>query len=123
MKIFIIHPIQEANTAYKEGIDRYVSALEKQGHSVYQPSRDTDQDDYWGHRICSDNLRAIQEAEEIHIAWDGKSKGCLFDLGIAFALNKRTAPITGYFPPMSNGKSFQNMVYKWIRESEDEPTK
>lgn len=111
MKIFIIHPIRYANHIYKEGINNYVAMLERQGHEVYQPSRDTDQNDYYGLRICKDNLKAIQEADEIHIAWDQQSKGCLFDLGMAFALNKRIIPITGYFPPLSNGKSFQNVVH------------
>ena len=113
MRIFIIHPIREANDNYKKGIDNYVAMLEKQGHVVYQPSRDTDQDDFHGLRICQDNLKAIQEADEIHIAWDGKSKGCLFDLGMAFALGKTIRTIIGYFPAQSNGKSFQNMVYKY----------
>jgi len=48
----------------------------------------------------------------VFFVWDGKSQGCLFDLGVAFALNK---PLTVISAPenVESGKSFQNMARYW----------
>ena len=71
-------------------IGRYVADLEKAGHKAHWPARgDTNQDDPVGLRICNDNLSAIKYADEIHIWWNKKSSGSLFDFGMAFALGKR----------------------------------
>lgn len=90
-----------------EETEEIVVELEKE-YDVYWPPRDTDQDDDIGLRICMDNAYAIQDADVIHIVWDGKSQGCLFDLGMAFILNKPIIPIK--LPPLTHGKSFQNMI-------------
>lgn len=81
------------------------------GTRFTSPPHDTDQQDDTGLRICRDNLQAIKEADVVHIIWDGKSQGSLFDLGVAFALGKRIIPLE--LPPATEGKSFQNMVRAW----------
>ena len=78
---------------------------------VHWPPRDTNQEDPTGFRICTDNLNAIKKADVIHVIWDGISTGCLFDLGMAFALGKTVVPIE--MPEPTEGKSFQNMVNEW----------
>lgn len=88
-----------------------VATLEAAGHRVYWPARDTDQSDTIGLRICRQNLAAIRNADMVHVIWDGESHGTLFDLGMAFALNKPITPIS--LPPQSDGKSFQNMIRAW----------
>jgi nucleoside 2-deoxyribosyltransferase len=107
MKIFLISPVRGADqTENQKHYDRL--ALE---HEVYYPFLHTNQVDDTGLRICRDNLAAIQNADAVAVIWDGKSQGCLFDLGMAFALGKPVIAIE--LPTPTDGKSFQNMVRAW----------
>ena len=109
MKSFLICPVRGKDPASFAAI---VTALEADGFVVHWPPRDTDQVDDTGLRICSDNAAAIAAADVVHVIWDGQSQGCLFDLGVAFALQKRIVPID--LPEPSAGKSFQNMMRAWV---------
>ena len=108
MRTFLICPVR--GHALRE-TEEIVERLEADGWAVYWPPRDTGQDDPTGLRICADNRDAIMRADVVHIVWDGISQGCLFDLGVAFALDKRVVPVR--LPVPSDGKSFQNMVRAW----------
>lgn len=108
MKSFLICPVRGMSPDAHQAA---VSELEAQGYTVHWPPRDTDQKDEVGLRICRDNAAAIAAADIVHVIWDGKSQGCLFDLGVAFALNKPIEPII--IPALSEGKSFQNMIAAW----------
>ena len=88
-----------------------VAVLEGRGWTLHYPPRDTDQNDETGYRICADNRAAIEAAERVFVIWDGKSQGCLFDLGMAFALRKPITVIS--IPPISEDKSFQNIMREW----------
>jgi len=112
VKIFIICPVREVKDSFKEGVEGYVKFLEEQGHQVHYPLRDTKQNAS-SFSICLQNRKAIEEADEVHIAWDGKLRGCLFDLGMAFAMNKKIRAITGLFPPPIRKKNFANFVHEW----------
>ena len=107
-KSFLICPVRGHAASETEAI---VWSLESEGWDVHWPPRDTDQADATGLRICSDNRSAIEAADAVHVIWDGKSQGCLFDLGMAFALRKIVIPIA--LPDATDGKSFQNMVTEW----------
>jgi nucleoside 2-deoxyribosyltransferase len=111
MKTFLICPVRGADQTEAA---KHVARLEAEGWLVHWPPVDTNQDDDTGYRICKDNAAAIASADAVHLIWDGKSQGCLFDLGVAFALGKRIIPID--MPPLTDGKSFQNMVAFWSRE-------
>jgi nucleoside 2-deoxyribosyltransferase len=111
MKSFLICPVRGVPAETHAAV---VTQLESEGFVVHWPPRDTDQNDPTGLRICRDNAKAIAAADVIHVVWDGQSQGCLFDLGVAFALSKRICPIT--LPAASEGKSFQNMIMAWQRE-------
>lgn len=111
MKTFLICPVRGVDPATQAGT---VAELERQGYAVHWPPRDTDQADEIGLRICSDNRAAIEAADVVHLIWDGKSQGGLFDLGMAFALRKRIIPLS--LPEPSDGKSFQNMARAWAAE-------
>ena len=113
MKYFAIRPIKGITEDYAKAIAQQIEFYRKQGHEVYDPVEDTDQSDSVGLRICNDNRTAIEGCDCILFMWDGKSKGCLFDLGMAFALQKPIKTVTGYVPPMTFSKSFQNMVFAW----------
>ena len=85
--------------------------MEADGFTVHWPPRDTRQDDPVGLDICKANRAAIAQADAVHIVWDGKSTGSLFDAGMAFAMGK---PITCLsLPPATDVKSFQNMMRAW----------
>jgi hypothetical protein len=111
MKTFLICPLRgKALDCYLDVVQR----LEAEGYSVHWPIRDTDQNDQSGFRICADNAAAIAAADVVHVIWDGQSEGCLFDLGVAFALRKRVIPLD--LPGPTNGKSFQNMIREWAHK-------
>lgn len=111
MKSFLICPVRGVDP---ETARQFVSQIEAEGYTLHWPPRDTDQSDPVGLRICSDNAAAIRNADVVHVIWDGKSQGCLFDLGIAFALNKVVVPLS--LPAATDGKSFQNMVRAWAEQ-------
>jgi hypothetical protein len=85
-KIFFISPVRLATEKDKEICREYVENLEKQGHEVHWPIRDTYQLDPVGIRICDTNLRKILEADEIHVWFLKTSSGIHFDLGAAYLL-------------------------------------
>jgi hypothetical protein len=119
MKIFIIQPVRNISEEMKQELVAYVTELESEGHEVYLPMKDTDQNDPIGYKICDANKLAIKSCDEVHIAWDGKSQGCLFDLGIAFAFNKRIKTIKNFLPEITGEKSFQKFI-KHIETIENE---
>jgi nucleoside 2-deoxyribosyltransferase len=111
MKTFLICPVRGHDMSETQEV---VDRLEYAGFDVYWPPRDTDQTDPIGLQICKDNRAAIEEADIVHIVWDGKSTGSLFDLGMAFALGKPVIPIS--LPPETEHKSFQNMIMAYYEE-------
>jgi hypothetical protein len=111
--IFLICPVRNATEEQKAKIAKYIEDAEARGMKVYYPARDTNQQDAVGWRICSDNRKAIQESEEIHVFWDSNSTGTLFDLGMAFCLGKRIKIVNIEDVPATVGKSFNNMLRFW----------
>lgn len=107
-RTFLICPVRGA---IAEETAHIVAQLESDGYAVHWPHRDTDQSDDTGLRICQDNLDAIVAADVVHVVWDGKSQGCLFDLGMCFASGKEIIPLE--LPGATEGKSFQNMIRCW----------
>ncbi len=81
MNIFIICPVRNVSQEINAKIATYVQMLERQGHNVYWPLRDTDQDDSTGFNICMDSAMEIRLADEVHIWYDPASQGSIFDLG------------------------------------------
>jgi nucleoside 2-deoxyribosyltransferase len=108
MKTFLICPVRGHDINETKAL---VDRLEAAGWEVHWPPRDTDQNDSIGLRICTDNRKAIAEADVVHIVWNGESQGCLFDMGMAFAMNKPI--VIEQMPEQTNGKSFFNMIYAW----------
>lgn len=111
MNTFLICPVRGVSADETASV---VAELEANGYSVHWPHRDTNQEDQIGFRICQDNLNAILNADVVHVVWDGKSQGCLFDLGMCFALGKKIIPVV--LPEKTEGKSFQNMVNAWAEK-------
>ncbi len=84
-KIFLISPVRQCSVEQKKEIEGYVRKLEEEGHKIYWPKRDTNQEDYIGLDICLQNGKEIILADEIHVWWDPTSSGSKFDFGVAFA--------------------------------------
>ncbi len=114
MKIFLISPVRRVSKRERKEIEKYVAKLEAQGHKVHWPERDTNQKDKIGLRICLDNKKAIEWADEIHIWWQWtkkrKSTGSLFDFGMAFVLNKPIILANPNEVEPTPEKSFNNVL-------------
>ena len=109
-KIFLICPVREADEEEKEFLQNYISNLEKEGYKVHYPPRDTNQDDPVGYNICRENRQAILDADEIHIYFAPKSKGTLFDIGMAFMMEKPVFLVNIDKIERTPHKSFQNVL-------------
>ena len=82
MKITLI-----GSTQYKDKFLNYQRDMEKKGHSVKIPAFD----DFTGYDeldVCEHNRKLIEWADEVHVIWDNRSIGTVFDFGMAFALRK-----------------------------------
>lgn len=116
-KTFFICPVRGHTQEETEAV---VKQLEKAGWEVHWPPRDTDQDDEVGLEICKRNRAAIIESKCVHVTWDGKSQGGLFDLGMAFMADALLPFGVSVFimslPDPTEGKSFQNMIAAWASE-------
>lgn len=113
--VFLICPVRNATESQKERMMEYIENLENNGTTVYYPARDTDQNDNIGFRICSDNKYAMKNSKEVHIFWDKNSQGSLFDLGMAFALEKEITVVNLEELENTDHKSFSNMIRKWSK--------
>jgi len=98
MKIAII-----GSTAYKESMLIYKRQLEERGDEVLFPAFD-DHPELNELEICEFNRSNIKRAKEIHIFWDQRSLGTIFDFGMAFALEKRIKLI------YIESKTFRNVM-------------
>jgi hypothetical protein len=100
---------------------KYAEKLEKQGHKVIYPTRDTEQNDTTGYNICKSNLEGIKWADRVDVFYHALSQGIHFDLGQAFALNKKIKVVkvlladNPNYPTTDNenSKSFPKMMKVW----------
>jgi len=84
MKVFLIH----STGMTKEALE-HAEKLESEGHETYVPLRDTEQVLTTEAEILANNLRGIRWSDECHLIWDLSSQGTLFDMGCAYASDKR----------------------------------
>ena len=110
MRAFLICPVRGHSPEETEAV---VKRLESAGWAVHWPHRDTNQDDPIGLAICEQNRAAIVAADHVFIIWDGRSTGCLFDVGMAFALGKSVTILDAPEPDPPPGKSFLRMIRAW----------
>ncbi len=114
MRIYLICPVRNATEEQKKRMLQYIADLESAGHQVHYPARDTKQEDETGGwNICTTNKNAILNADEVHIFWDDKSSGTLFDLGMAFCANKKLVVVNPETIDTTNTKSFHNVINYW----------
>jgi hypothetical protein len=117
MKIYIICPVRNQSQQQGLDIENYVRELEKI-HEVFYPKRDAPQRSETGFEIVETELRAIEEADEIHVFWDVNSKGSHFDLGMCYALGKKII-IKHLFQPDGVEKSYVKVVNEKMNRGEN----
>lgn len=105
MKIGII-----GSTAYEWKMVEHKYQLSRKGHEVKIPALDHLEGSELD--IISYNREMIEWAEEVHLIWDGRSIGTIFDLGMVFALQKRLIVI--YINP----KKFLNFIDQYAERLE-----
>lgn len=110
MNIFIICTVRNATKEYKNNLNKYVKTLESKGHRVHLPHRDTNQNNS-GLNICKQNKNAIYNSNEVHIFYNSQSQGTHFDMGVAFAFNKKIKIIEN--EKFGEGKSYPRMLTEW----------
>lgn len=114
MNVFLICPVRAADVETLDRIRAYVKGLEAAGYKVHWPWRDTRQNEGPLH-VCGTNRAALERADEVHVWWDPKSEGSVFDLGMAFA-HRKTLRIANrpevVRPP---GKSFTGLLLDLAR--------
>ena len=115
MKIFLISPVRTLDTLTFHEISAYVTKLASEGHVVYWPVIGTNQRQK-EMAICQENKEAIIKADEIHIWYDVDSLGSIFDLGMAWALNKKL--VIANDVDGSYEKSFANLIIDWSSQKE-----
>lgn len=119
--IFLICPVKygdhvttREHEETQEKIRLYVEKLEKAGHKVHWPKRDTNQVDPIGLRICTDNAEGIILADEIHVWWSSGSEGSKFDFGMSFMCyilgSKKIVLANPEDVKPTDGKSFNNVL-------------
>jgi hypothetical protein len=109
--IFLICSVRNASEETLARQSDYVKSLEDSGHTVHYPPRDTNQKQR-GLEICDENLRAMLNAQEIHVFYSPDSQGCHFDMGMAFVLSKITGKriVVASNVPYGEGKSYPRML-------------
>lgn len=82
MKIVLI-----GSTGLLEKFEIQRAMLHSMGHEVSMPAFDNHP--FFNElELCEYNRLLIEEADEVHVIWDGRSVGTVFDFGMAFALKK-----------------------------------
>ena len=113
MKIYLVCSVRNCTVEQQMEADTYVATMESNGHQVHYPPRDVNQNDPTGGiQICKAHRAAIEACDEVHILWDGNSKGSHFDLGMAWALRKQVKLVNKNFPDVT-GKSYLKVIQGW----------
>lgn len=103
--VFLISPVRNTEP---ETLQHVVDWLERE-HIVYWPMRDTEQT-ATSLQICEQNRAAIKSADLVYVFWDPNSEGTVFDLGMAFAMQKEVRVINPNDVEVTEGKSFENFL-------------
>jgi hypothetical protein len=85
----LISPVRNVSPEQTLEIESFKKDKTDDGFDIHVPQKDTFQKDkFGGYSICFQNANAIAESTELYLYYDQTSKGSMFDLGIAYYLNK-----------------------------------
>ena len=74
-------------TSYQDKMLKHKEKLESKGCTVLIPAFDSHPElDDLG--VCEYNRSLIFKADEVHLFWDQRSSGTVFDFGMVFAMRK-----------------------------------
>lgn len=94
------------STQYKDKFLAVRDRLTNEGHVVRIPAFDDHQElDELG--VCAYNRELIEWADEIHLIWDRRSTGTIFDFGMCFMARKPL--VIEYLEP----KTFEGVMRKY----------
>lgn len=116
--IYLLCPVRGASKRDKKALEKHVALLEREGHTVFYPTRDNPYEDIdpLGTQITNHNSAAIQIAHEVHIFWRRSSRGSLVDLGLAYAYHKPIVIISMKTP---EGPCYETLMENWPWGVED----
>jgi hypothetical protein len=112
-KIFLICPVREISDDENKFLQGYVSKLESKGCKVHYPLTKTNQNDPIGLNICSENRDAIKKSNIIHIYYNPKSTGSIFDFGMTFMTLKPLHIINLNKPPLVHPDDFATFLIEY----------
>lgn len=98
------------STQYYDRIILHKEYLELEGYEVLVPAFD-DHPEFDELQVCEHNRDLIEEADEVHLIWDQRSSGVIFDFGMLFALRKNFKII--YLEP----KTFSGVMKRYEEKS------
>ena len=108
-RIYLVCPVRNVDPETQSSLENYVSETESRGARVHFPPRDVDQS-LDAFTICEKHRDAMRNADEVHIWWDDRSRGSLFDFGMAYALGLPIKIVNDVEP--DEGKSYKNVALK-----------
>lgn len=108
--IFLVCPVRDLSEEEREEIEEYKQGLEREGDEVYFPPENTDQSDPYGLKISLENKEGMEEADEVHVYWNEKSRGSVHDLGMLTMSEKPLHLINREDLEFTEGKSLTNVV-------------
>jgi len=113
-KIFLICPVRNATDTQKRWIENFVKEKYNDGYTLHAPHLHTVQNDlFGGYAICRQNAIAVATSEEIDIYYDQSSTGSVFDLGVAYALNKPLIVLNNNEIIFDNNDFIDSIVKSW----------
>lgn len=116
-KIFLICPVRNATDEQRKWIEDYVSDKVRDGYIIHAPHLHTRQTDMLGgYSICKQNAEAIASSNSISIYYDQSSNGSAFDLGVAYALNKKVEILNKEDIVFDNKDFIDKMLVNWETE-------
>lgn len=118
-KIFLICPVRNATDNQKQWIENFVKEKHTEGYIIHAPHLHTVQSDlFGGYAICRQNANAVATSEEIDIYYDQSSTGSVFDLGVAYALNKPLVLLNKEEIIFDNNDLIDSIVKSWPYKKE-----
>ena len=104
MKILII-----GSTIYFNRMQSYARTLISQGHEPIMPAFDSEETSVL--ETLTRNRRWMEMADEVHLIYDGRSYGSIFDFGMCFAMRKPLKII--YISPKNIVVGMQEYEESW----------
>lgn len=111
--VFMIYPTRNQTEEFKQKIESFVRELEEEGKTVFYPRTTEEQENPITYATSYNKRLAIESAKEVRVWYDGQCKEILFDLGMAWGLQKPLKAINIADINSTPSKSFDNVIREW----------